>query len=139
MEPPASPLRVLVVDDCPDTTASLALLLESWGHEARTAQDGEEALRLAAWCPDVVLLDVAMPRMNGLEVARRLRALPGGEASWLVAVTGYCRAEDQERTRQAGFDLHLGKPVEPARLEALLAAYKEQVRQRPAALLSPPA
>jgi len=124
----AGPPCLLVVDDCPDTTASLALLAQGWGYCVRSANDGTTALRVAAQCrPDVVLLDIAMPGMDGWEVARRLRALPGLEDVFLVILSGFGGEDDQLRSLQAGCDLHLLKPVDPERLRRLLAAREEVV------------
>ena len=100
MDPTAlpPPLRVLVVDDCPDTTATMAILLRLWGHQVWVAHDGLSALAAARACrPDVVLLDVGLPGMTGWELARHLRHLPGLERALLVAVTGYGSAEEQAR------------------------------------------
>ena len=116
--------RVLVVDDCADTTATFLMLARRWGHEPHAANDGQSAVALAVRIrPDVALVDVAMPGMDGLEVARRLRSLPGLEKALLVAITGFGREEDRRRCREAGFDLHLLKPVDPAELERLLARH----------------
>jgi CheY-like chemotaxis protein len=118
---PGPARRVLVVDDCPDNRASLCLLLRLWGHDCREAPDGPSALEQAAdYRPDAVLLDLVMPGMDGYETARRLRRAPGLEALLLVAMTGYGRDEDVARTRQAGFDHHLVKPLDLGRLEDLL-------------------
>lgn len=115
-------LRVLVADDNSDAAQSLALLLEVMGHEVRTAADGAEAVAVAAeFAPNVVLLDIGMPRMDGYEACRRIRRLPGGDHIVLAALTGWGQAEDRRRSREAGFDHHLVKPVEPGALEALLA------------------
>jgi PAS domain S-box-containing protein len=123
-EAPSGPARrVLVVDDQPDSTDSLALLLRLRGHEVSTAADGpgavDEFLRSK---PEVVFLDLGLPGMSGYDVARRLRAMPEGRDVRLVAVTGYGTEADRERTRAAGFDLHLAKPVDPHAVEALLAS-----------------
>lgn len=115
-------LRVLVVDDCADTTQSLAILLQLWGHEARAANDGGAALPLArVWRPHLVLLDLAMPRMNGYQIAHNLRKLPGMERLCLVAMSGYVDAETQRQAREAGFDHFLVKPFDLEELERLLA------------------
>ncbi len=120
---PPEPLCVLIVDDCQDTTTSLALLARLWGYRAHTARDGGEALRLAGlYRPNVVLLDIGMPGMDGWEVARRLREMPGLDGTFLVVVSGYDRADDLRRSHEAGCDLHLTKPVHPDRLRELLAA-----------------
>jgi CheY-like chemotaxis protein len=114
-------LRVLVVDDNPDVAYSLSLLLRHWGHEPRVAHDGPEALAVvAAFHPDLALLDLALPRMNGYEVGRRLRELPGLEGLTLLAMTGHGQAEYHRRSKEAGFAEHLVKPVDPSELEALL-------------------
>jgi PAS domain S-box-containing protein len=120
--PPTGSRRVLVVDDNHDSAESMAILVEIWGHEVRTAHDGPAALALAAeYRPDVVLLDIGLPGMSGYEVAKRLQELPGLERAILVAVTGYGQQSDRERTREAGFDHHLVKPVKPTHLQELLA------------------
>jgi PAS domain S-box-containing protein len=119
--PPLAPRRVLVVDDNEDAAASLALLLQSLGHETAVAKDGAEALRLAQeFRPDIVLLDIGMPGMDGYEVARRLRDLRGGRPVRVVAITGWGQEADRERSRQAGFDLHLVKPLDPQDLAQAL-------------------
>jgi CheY-like chemotaxis protein len=116
-----SGLRVLVTDDVPDSADSMGMLLRLWGHEARVAYGGEEALEAAASeRPDVVLLDIDLPDVPGLEVARRLRADPRTRDIRLVALTGFGQREDRRRTREAGFDEHLVKPVDPKELKKLL-------------------
>jgi two-component system CheB/CheR fusion protein len=116
------PLRVLVVDDCHDTIESLALLLQCWGHDARTALDGPTALEIARdYKPDVVLLDLAMPGMDGFEVARRLRQELGLARTWIVSLSGYGREEDQRHALEAGCDCHFLKPMNPDFLQQLLA------------------
>jgi CheY-like chemotaxis protein len=115
--------RVLVVDDQPDSTDSLALFLRLRGHEVHTAADGPGALEEFARCqPEVVFLDLRLPGMSGYDVARRLRAMPEARDVRLVAVTGYGTEADREQTRAAGFDVHLAKPVDPHEVEALLTA-----------------
>jgi two-component system, chemotaxis family, CheB/CheR fusion protein len=117
----APPLRILIVDDSPDAASVLALMLWADGHEARTADDGLTAVRRAeATPPDVVICDLAMPGMDGYEVARRLRATPGLERVTLIAMTGFGHDEDRDRSRSAGFDHHLVKPVDPTELERIL-------------------
>jgi two-component system CheB/CheR fusion protein len=117
------PTRILVVDDNTDAAESLALILDLWGHDVRTVASGEEALEVApVFAPDVVLLDVGLPLMNGFDVARRLRRLPETKNALIVAVTGYGRDEDRRNSRESGIDLHLTKPVEPAALKAILAS-----------------
>jgi CheY-like chemotaxis protein len=115
--------RVLVVDDNADAAATLRMLLEVQGHEARAAYTGPAALdALAQFDAEVVLLDLGMPHMDGFEVARRIRALPRGRDMLLVALTGWGQADDRKRTADAGFDEHLTKPVDSERLAAILAS-----------------
>jgi CheY-like chemotaxis protein len=114
---------VLVVDDNADAADSLAVLLGTQGHEVRVAYDGPGGLAAAAECrPDVVVCDIGMPGMSGLEVARRLRADPALADTLLVALTGWGQEEDRRRSREAGFDRHLTKPVDPGELQRVLAA-----------------
>ena len=112
---PARPSRkVLVVDDNHDAAESLALFLSMRGFEVNTAGGGPEAIALARrFPPDVVLLDLGMPIMDGFEVARRLKAMPEGAAARLIAVTGYGQPRDKIATREAGFEMHFVKPVDP--------------------------
>jgi CheY-like chemotaxis protein len=118
---PARRLRVLVVDDYADTRDTLRVLIDLWGHEVRTAADGTEALTLAdAFMPDVVLLDVALPGMDGYEVARQLRQRPGLSAVTLVAITGFGAERDRVRAVEAGFAHYLVKPFDPEALQQLL-------------------
>jgi CheY-like chemotaxis protein len=113
-------LRVLIVDDDPDTVASLRLLLEAWGFEAWTARDGQTALEMAqAFPPEVVILDLAMPCLDGYEVARRLRqSLPEGLC--IICMSGYGTEVDRQRSQEAGCDHHLLKPADPGELRRLL-------------------
>jgi PAS domain S-box-containing protein len=114
--------RVLVVDDNRDSADSLALLLSLWGHEARVAYDGPAALEAARdYRPGLVLLDIGLPGMTGLEVARRLRQEVGLRDALLVAMTGHGRDEDRRRSQEAGLSAHLVKPVAPEELAGLLA------------------
>jgi CheY-like chemotaxis protein len=123
---------VLVVDDCHDTTDSLSMLLRLWGYLAHVAHDGPAALREAALhSPDVVLLDIGLPEMNGWDVARGLRKLPGTEKALLVAMSGYGSSADQLNSQNAGCDLHLLKPVAPDLLERILSDRSR--RKRPCA------
>ncbi len=122
LDRPAPPRRVLVVDDNVDAAESLAMLLRVGRHDVRTAQDGATALQVAeAFRPEVVLLDLGLPRMDGFEVARRLREQEGVEKALLVALTGHGQEEDRRRSLEAGFDAHLVKPADPAALQRLLA------------------
>ena len=116
------PRRFLVVDDNVDTVSSLALLLKLRGHEARTAHDGREALRsVEEYRPQVVLLDIGLPELDGYEVCRRIRAQPWGRDIVLVALTGWGQEEDRRESKEAGFDHHLVKPVAYEALMSLLA------------------
>jgi PAS domain S-box-containing protein len=113
--------RVLVVDDNRDSADTLAALLEAWGHDVRTLYDGPSAIAaVAEFQPKVVLLDIGLPKMNGYEVAAQLRKSANGRSLILVAFTGYGQDEDRRRVREAGFDYHLVKPLEPAELEKIL-------------------
>jgi CheY-like chemotaxis protein len=119
---PKSRRRVLVVDDNVDGAQSLARVLQICGHENRTAHDGPEALDAARlFQPDVVLLDIGLPGMNGYEVARRLRADPALSRAVVVALTGWGSEEDKRQSREAGFDFHLTKPVEVTAIQTILA------------------
>ena len=111
--PVGRPLRVLVVDDNIDAAEMLAEWLGAVGHGVRVAADGPTALELAAqFRPDVALLDIGLPVMDGYEVARRLRDLPGCAKIRLIALTGYGQESDHERSRRSGFEDHLVKPVD---------------------------
>ncbi|HYQ91509.1 MAG TPA: PAS domain S-box protein, partial [Candidatus Competibacteraceae bacterium] len=115
-------LRLLVADDNKDAATSLSLLLQMTGHEVAIAYDGLEAVdKAATFRPDVVLLDLGMPKLDGYEAARRIRAQPWGKEMILIAVTGWGQDGDRRRTQEAGFDYHLVKPVDPDVLEKLLA------------------
>ena len=118
----APPRRVLIVDDNEDAANSLAMILKLGGHETASVYTAVDALQRAAdFRPDVVLLDIGLPGMDGYEVAQKMRELPGLRDIRLVAVTGYGRSDDRLRARDAGFDDHLTKPVEFAVLERTLA------------------
>ena len=119
----AAQLRILVADDNKDAAETLGMLLEVMGHSVRNVHDGEAAVReAAAFAPQVVLLDIGMPKVNGYEAARQIRAGPGGAAMTLVAITGWGQPDDLRKSREAGFDRHLVKPVDPDVLAELLAA-----------------
>ncbi|MCY7369961.1 MAG: response regulator, partial [Polaromonas sp.] len=114
-------LRILVVDDNHDAADSTAMLLEMLGYQVRTAYDGVSGVQAAAeFLPQVALLDIGMPDMNGYEAAQAIRHLPGGDRMRLVAVTGWGQPEDRVKSAEAGFDRHLVKPVHPPDLLALL-------------------
>jgi CheY-like chemotaxis protein/anti-sigma regulatory factor (Ser/Thr protein kinase) len=117
----APPRRVLVVDDNVDAATALGVLLESLGHETCVVYDGLEALKKAVeFRPDIVLLDIGMPGLDGYEVARRLRALKKDRTFRVIAVTGWGQASDRQKSQEAGFDLHLVKPVDPNELLQVL-------------------
>jgi signal transduction histidine kinase/ActR/RegA family two-component response regulator len=120
-------IRVLLVDDNVDAAESLAMLLRLWGHEVAVAHDGPSALRAAAaHRPEVALLDISLPGMDGYELARRLRPQHGLERTVLVALTGWGQDEDRRRSQEAGFDHHLVKPVDLSDLQELLAQAQPQ-------------
>ncbi len=117
-----SSYRILVVDDNRDSADSLSMLLELMGHDTRTAYDGFEAVTTAtAFRPEVVLLDIGLPKLNGYDACRRIREQPRGEAVVIIALTGWGQDEDKCRSKEAGFNFHMVKPVDPAALEKLLA------------------
>ena len=111
---PAPGCRVLVVEDDQDTADGMAALLSASGHEVRIAHDGSTAIAMALdFHPHVVLTDIGVPQLNGYEVAARMRQHADLAGSVLVAITGYGQEQDRVRTRAAGFEYHLVKPVEP--------------------------
>lgn len=117
-------LRVVVIDDHPDNADLMTLLIEACGHDARAAYSGDAGLSLArAERPDVMFVDVGMPGMNGYDVAAAVRRDPALSTVRLVAVTGYGRDEDRARAMEAGFDLHMVKPVDEAKLRAVLTGF----------------
>jgi two-component system, chemotaxis family, CheB/CheR fusion protein len=114
--------RVLVVEDNRDSIESLTMLLNLAGYETHAAKDGLEATEAAAtFRPDVILLDIGLPKLNGYEVARKIREQPWGRDMVLVALTGWGQEEDRRRSQEAGFNHHLTKPVDPDTLSKLLA------------------
>jgi CheY-like chemotaxis protein len=115
-------VRILIVDDHPDTRESLAVILRAYGHEVQAACDGPSGLVEAETNPpDVVLLDIGLPVMDGWEVAQRLRQMRFEHRPTLIALTGYGREEDRNRSRQAGIDFHWVKPVAPDFLQDFLS------------------
>jgi CheY-like chemotaxis protein len=120
---PSASLRALVVDDWPIVADTLAGLLRLWGHDVRTAFDGADGLAAAlVYHPDVILLDASLPEMDGYEVARRLRRCPQLERSFIVSMSGHGGEEEEERSRDAGCNCHLQKPVDPDALQHLIAS-----------------
>ena len=133
-ERPAAGRRVLVVDDNQDAAISLGMLLNMLGHDVQTANDGVAALEsIASFHPAVVFLDIGMPGMSGYEVAQRARALPAGQECVLVALTGWGQEDDRRRSKEAGFDHHLVKPVELNALHALLSEVQARQTENAAA------
>jgi PAS domain S-box-containing protein len=123
--------RILVVDDNRDATETLTLLLQLTGHQTFSAYDGASALAAAeTFRPDLVMLDIGLPEMNGYEVARRVRAQPWGKDILLIALTGWGQEEDRRRSREAGFDAHIVKPVDHAQLVDLLTEFDPAQRAR---------
>jgi len=123
------PLRVLIADDCADTTSSLAHLIRAWGHDPTEVNVSTEVLRLAVTCcPDVILLDIVMPGLNGWTLARELRKTPTLESVCLIAMSGWGGQDARERSQEAGFDHHLLKPFAVKELQRLLAKQSSRVR-----------
>ena len=124
---PDKPITVLVVEDSMDVADSIARFLRvGAGYEVRVAYNGEAGVKMGlADPPNVVLCDLGLPEMDGLEVCRSIRALPTDDQPVMVALTGWGREEDLRRTREAGFDDHLVKPVAADKLEALLRSVAE--------------
>ena len=124
-QPPVHRFKILVVDDNHDSALSMAMMLSIMGHDTRTAHDGESAVATAeTFLPDVVLLDIGLPKLNGYEVAQRIREKAWGESMYLIAVTGWGQDEDRQRSTEVGLNQHMVKPVEPAALEKLLAGLR---------------
>jgi len=114
-------LKILVVDDNMDSASSLGELLDLWGHQTKVMHNGPDAIRAALGIqPDVVLLDIGLPGMNGYEVARRMRTEAALDGAALIAITGYGMEEDRRRTAQAGFQNHFTKPIDLNALQKLL-------------------
>jgi PAS domain S-box-containing protein len=131
------PLKVLVVDDNRDGADSLGMLLKALGHFVRVENDGHHGAEVAAaWRPDIALLDIGLPGINGYELARGLRDAEATRGTVLVAVTGWGQQEDRRRSAQAGFDHHLVKPVDPLHLRVLLTAVADRLPE-PAAAVQP--
>jgi CheY-like chemotaxis protein len=130
---PLSHLRILVVEDDPESLQMMGALLSLWGHEPLLAPSGPDALTtLKDDMPDVILLDLGLPGMDGFEVARKVRGLPGGGASVLiVAVTAFRSEEHQRLAREAGFDRYLMKPVDIDTLRQVLAQAPRRNGDRP--------
>ena len=122
---PAPKGRILIVDDNRDGAASLAMLLTVMGNDTRTAHDGLEGVELAeAFRPDLIVLDIGLPKLNGFDTCRRIRERPWAKDTLIVAATGWGQDDDRRRSKEAGFDHHLVKPVDAAELNRLLAERK---------------
>jgi CheY-like chemotaxis protein len=132
-------LRVLVADDDRDAADSLSMLVKIWGHKVWVACDGAAALEMAsAYQVDVLLLDIAMPTMDGCQVARQLRRQARFEDTLLIAITGWADQAHRLLAAEAGFDLYLIKPVEPSTMEVLLVLEQDRLAHSSAALLATP-
>jgi CheY-like chemotaxis protein len=120
---PGPSRRVLLVEDNADAAEAMVLLLEEFGHDVRVVHDGHQALGAAeAFDPEVVVLDIGLPGLDGYELARRMRTMPRLAAATLIAVSGYGQEKDRQRSAAAGFDAHLVKPVDPRAFMAVLHA-----------------
>jgi signal transduction histidine kinase/ActR/RegA family two-component response regulator len=130
-EQPARSRRVLVVDDNADAANTFAMLLEQKGHEVRTAYDGDTALaQVEGFRPEVVFLDLGLPGTDGVEIARGIRTTPGAEGIRLFAVTGWSQADDRRRTKEAGFDGHLVKPVTSPQIEKAIGYIQDEINEQ---------
>ncbi|MEO7726097.1 MAG: response regulator [Burkholderiales bacterium] len=119
--PASSSRRILVADDNSDAATSLAMLLDGMGHATWVVNDGIATVEAAAtFRPDIILLDIAMPRLNGFDACSRIRAQPADRQVVIVALTGWIQDEMRQRSREAGFDFYLIKPVEPDALRKLI-------------------
>lgn len=119
------PRRVLIVDDNLAVVKMASLMMKLLGHEVRSASDGQEGIEVAAeFLPDVVFMDLGMPRMNGYDAARHIREQPWGERMLLVAISGWDEDEARKRSKEAGFDHHLAKPAETSVLRRLIQESK---------------
>ncbi|CAL8481523.1 protein of unknown function (plasmid) [Caballeronia sp. S22] len=129
--PQPGPMKVLVVDDNHDSADSMGMLLDALGHNVLKAYSGAQAIDIiASFCPDLVLLDLSMPLLTGYEAIKRLRDAARNDALVVAAVTGFGQAEHRQRTKAAGFDAHLTKPVDLAALESVLALPNDRNRER---------
>jgi CheY-like chemotaxis protein len=126
---PSSQMRILIVEDYEDSAASMKTLLRLLGHDVEVAYDGHEALAKAGKrAPDVVLLDIGLPGINGWEVAKLLQERATDKKPFLIAVTGYGKEEDKRRSAEVGVDLHLLKPVDPQELAAILRRFERVIK-----------
>lgn len=120
-------IRVLIVDDNNAAAKMLSMVVKLMGNEVRVASDGLEAIEIAEeFRPDVVLMDIGMPRMNGNEAARHIRQQSWGQDILMIALTGWGQDEDKRQTKEAGFNHHLVKPADPAELRQLIASASKE-------------
>lgn len=125
--PPTGGRRILVADDDQDSAESLAMLFQMMGHDVRSALNGLEAVDVAAnFRPDLIVLDIGMPGLDGYEVCRRIRQQPWAQAVVIAALTGWTRDEDKDRSQEAGFDHYLVKPIDPQALTDLVGRISGQ-------------
>jgi two-component system OmpR family response regulator len=125
----AAGLSILIVEDDLDTAESMAILLRLDGHRVYIACDGAVALELVAKSrPDVALIDIGLPRMDGYTLAKKLREKVNGRRPLMIAVTGYGHEEDRKKSLEAGIDLHLLKPADPSALLAMLKRFEQTVK-----------
>jgi CheY-like chemotaxis protein len=123
----ASGLRILIVDDNRPAADMLAMILESYGNELFIAYSGQQAIQLAEkHQPDVILLDLSMPVVDGYEVARTIRRQPRGQEPMLIALTGWVQERDKQKARDAGFDHHVVKPTKASDLRGILSQAKRR-------------
>lgn len=128
----ASQVRVLIADDNRDAADTLALLLKIKGYDVRSAYDGKEAFEIASqFFPAVAVLDIGMPVSNGFQTAQAMRKQPWGEHMILIAATGWGEASDRQKTREAGFDHHLVKPLDSTKLLEILSALAKKAASNP--------
>ena len=121
-------LKVLVVEDNADSAYSEAMLLRLLGHEVEVAQDGATALAMAQrHAPDVVLLDIGLPGLDGWALAKLLQDQAVGKKPFFIAITGFCQKDDLRHSAEAGIDLHLAKPVDPEYLELVLRRFQRVI------------
>lgn len=127
-EEPQGKLRVMVVEDGRNAADILAMFFEMEGHEVVVAYDGAEAVEKAAvFHPNLVLMDIGMPRMDGLEAARRIRCQRGGSAAVIIALSGLDQDDDKRQCTEAGIDFHLSKPVCPKELRTVIGRFRERL------------
>jgi CheY-like chemotaxis protein len=125
-------LRVLVVEDDPDTADSMSMLLHLYAYDVQVARDGKAALRaILESQPDVVLLDIGLPKLDGWQLAKAIHSQSTSKRPFLIAISGYGREADQARSQEAGIDLHLVKPVEPEMLHQVLHRFHSVVTPCP--------